>query len=119
MPYFDTIASVGHLQSLSQHFIQIRRSTASSEPQVKALMEALPIYCHNITANNMYGEPLPTDAHSVIHRNEENNLVGKVDFVFKSSLGHVTAVMEAKNPWRIYPAGIDEVLDGTQKNSLS
>jgi len=119
MPHFDTIAYVGNLESLSEHFIQIRRSEASSEPEVKAMMEALPIYCHNKVANNMYGEPLPTDAHSVIYRNGGNNLVGKVDFVFKSRLGHVTAVMEAKNPWRITPAGIDEVLDGTQNCSLS
>jgi hypothetical protein len=100
-------------------FNRLRRSEVSTEPEVKATMETLPIYCHHTVANNINGEPLPTDAHSLICRNGGNNLVRKVGFVFKSRLGRVTAVMEAKNPWRITPAGIDEVLNGTQKCSLN
>jgi hypothetical protein len=121
MPPLDRIAHIGNLESLSEHFIQVRLSDVTSEPEVKAMMEALPIYCHHKVANNMYGEPLPTDAHSLIYRNRAGGygLLGKVDFVFASRLGRVTAVMEAKNPWMITPAGIDEVLNGSQKCSLS
>jgi hypothetical protein len=121
MPPFDRTAYVGNLEGLSAQFNRVRISQVTSEPQVKAMMEALPIYCHDNVANNINGEPLPTDAHSLIHRNDNTgyDLVGKVDFVFASRLGRVTAVMEAKNPWRITPAGIDEVLNGTQKCSLN
>ena len=108
-----------------EHFQRVGFSTAGNEGNVRALIFEFVAAVHSAAANGGNGDntPRPSDRHSVLQQWEQgvdaNALAGCPDLVIRSEYGYVpyrvTVMMEAKNPWQVTPARLDQVLQGPQR----
>ena len=97
-------------------------SMAGNEENVRALIFEFVAAVHSAAANGG-NAPRPSDPHSILQQWEQgveaNALAGRPDLVMRSEHGHipyrVTVMVEAKNPWQVTPAGLDQVLQGPQR----
>jgi len=109
------------------HFQSVGFSQAGNEGNIKALIDLFVQSVHSSAANGRNGAPRPSDRHSKLLRwepgVEANAHAGIPDFVMISEYGHqphrVTAMMEAKNPWQVTPALIDQVIRGISRSHRS
>ena len=127
VPQHDKQENVITQGAYADHFQSVGFSQAGNEGNIKALIDLFVQSVHSSAANGRNGAPRPSDRHSKLLRwepgVEANAHAGIPDFVMISEYGHhphrVTAMMEAKNPWQVTPALIDQVIRGISSSRHS
>ena len=120
VPHHDKQANVMTQGEYGGRYQRVRNSPAGNAGAITALISEFVEAVHSSAANGLNGAPRPSDRHSRLQRWEQgveaNAYAGIPDFVMISEYGHqphrVTAMMEAKNPWQVTPALIDQVICG-------
>jgi hypothetical protein len=109
----DKAALIEYRTSLNNVYNRAAGAIVSTEEHVKQAIYSQPVAFHQTATTSLLGQPSPSDAHSQIEYYPARlGLAGWADFVFcDAQRTRVTAVMEGKNPWRITPAQINEVLN--------
>jgi hypothetical protein len=118
----DKLAQIGTQSNVIAIYAHVRRYIISSESHVKKILDAMPVLFHEMITTSSMGQALPSDAHSQILRYDPNlRTAGWPDFVFLSTDGtRATVMMDAKNPWKVTPTSIEQVLNGnTVLNSIN
>lgn len=120
----DIAALVMNFSGLQQFWNAVNESHIRTEAQIKLPFLTYAKEVHNIVANGMYGAPPPSDVHSSIVEVDSgagsHGLVGVSDFALRNDLeGRITVVGEVKNPWKVTPEQIDQVIDGYPNYLLS
>jgi len=121
----DKQTNVMERAAYRDRFQRVEFSMAGNEGNVRALIFEFVAAVHSATANGGNGgnAPRPSDPHSILQQWEQgveaNALAGRPDLVMRSEHGHipyrVTVMVEAKNPWQVIPAGLDQVVQGPQR----
>jgi len=102
------------------NLVQVNRYNAlasfapcATEHQVRAFFDSGVSAIHRDAVSNHNGQPLPSDAHSVIEHWYPNIVYGESDYLLLSrATQRVRGVCEAKSPWNVGPAQIDQVILG-------
>lgn len=115
----DKAALIEYRTSLNNVYNRVAGTIVSTEEQVKQVIYSQPVSFHQTATTSLLGQPSPSDAHSQIEYYPARlGLAGWADFVFyDAQRTRITAVMEGKNPWRVTPVQIDEVLNGSCSHS--
>lgn len=114
IPQADKLAGIGFMLNVIDTYNHVRAQVVSSESRVKAVIDAMPIRFHEMLTTSNNGQPLPSDVHSMIQRYEPAmRMAGWPDYIFWAADGtRSTVMMDGKNPWKVTPVSIDQVLDG-------
>jgi len=125
VPQVDKQAHVMEQGDYRGCFQRVGFSVAGNEGNVRVLIHDFMEAVHLAAANGGNGgtAPRPSDRHSVLQQWEQgveaNELAGRPDLVMRSEYGQIpyriTVMVEAKNPWQVTPAGLDQVLRGPQR----
>ena len=125
VPQVDKQANVMAQEDYRGCFQRVGFSVAGNEGNVRVLIHDFMEAVHLAAANGGNGgtAPRPSDRHSVLQQWEQgveaNELAGRPDLVMRSEYGQipyrVTVMVEAKNPWQVTPARLDQVLQGPQR----
>jgi len=101
------------------HFL--RSNHLNSLPTCSVEMHARAYFDFGVAANhrdaisNSNGQPLPSDPHSIIEPWYPNVVYGESDYLLVNQQSReVKGVCEAKSPWNVGPAQIDQVILGTK-----
>jgi hypothetical protein len=96
-------------------FNRFRGVVASTEQDVKGALQYLPLSFHDEATRSAGAQPVPSDQHSNITSYQPGwGFEGMLDYFFISyAQRRITAVMDAKKPWKVTAQQISSVLDGT------
>jgi len=90
-----------------------RRPPCSVEMQVRAHFDSGIAATHYEAVSHEQGQPLPSDPHSVFGYWYSNVVYGESDYLLVNpQTREVKGVCEAKSPWNVGPAQIDQVISG-------
>ena len=85
------------------------------EMEVRACFDAGIAANHRDAVSNQHGQPLPSDPHSIFRPWHPNVVYGEADYLLVNQQSReVKGVCEAKSPWNVGPAQIDQVILGTK-----
>ena len=114
VPQADKLARIGFITDANGIYNTVAAQVVSNEDQVKLVIDQQAVVFHQISTTSINGQPSPSDVHSQIERFLPGmRLAGWSDYLFRSEdKSWVSAVMEGKNPWKVTPAQITEVLNG-------
>ena len=91
------------------------RPPCAAEMQVRAYFDVGVAATHQDAVSNDQGQPLPSDPHSVFEHWYPNVVYGESDYLLVNQQSReVKGVCEAKSPWNVGPAQIDQVILGTK-----
>jgi hypothetical protein len=110
----DKVALVARSGEVLGIYENVAADVVYSETTVKVSLDREPIRFHQMITTSTNGQPLPSDIHSQIQRFDPGaRMSGWSDYFFRSADGlRVTAMLEGKNPWKVTPTSIDQVLNG-------
>jgi hypothetical protein len=110
----DKLALVAVSGEVLMIYQNVAADVAYSETTVKVNLDREPIRFHQMLTTSINGQPLPSDIHSQIQRFDPGlRMSGWSDYFFRSADGlRQTAMLEGKNPWKVTPTSIDQVLNG-------
>jgi len=110
----DALVTLNGAQFLRFNYLNARPPCAV-EMEVRAYFDAGIAATHQDAVSNDNGQPLPSDPHSVFQPWHPNVVYGESDYLLVNQQSRqVKGVCEAKSPWNVGPAQIDQVLLGTK-----
>jgi hypothetical protein len=114
VPQADKSARIGFITDANRIYNTVAAFVVSNEDQVKLVIDQQAVVFHQMITTSINGQPSPSDVHSQIERFSPGmQLAGWSDYLFLvGDRTRVSAVMEGKNPWKVTPVQITEVLNG-------
>jgi hypothetical protein len=118
VPEADKIARIGFITDANLIYNTVAAQVVSNEDHIKSVIDQQPVRFHQMVTTSINGQDPPSDIHSQIERFSSGmRLAGWSDYFFRSAdKTRVSAVMEGKNPWKVTPSKITEVLNGIFTN---
>jgi hypothetical protein len=121
VPQADKVAQIGFIVEANSIYNAAAAQVVSNEDQIKTVIDLQPVRFHQMLTTSINGQPSPSDMHSQIERFSTSGMgfVGWSDYYFSSAdKTRATVMMEGKNPWKVTPTKITEVLNGIYPYSL-
>jgi len=116
VPQHDKDALVTWNSTLLGRFYSLNGSPPCAvELEVRGYFDGGIAATHRDAVSNHQGQPLPGDPHSVFQVWHPNVVCGESDYLLVNPQSReVKGVCEAKSPWNVGPAQIDQVILGTK-----